>query len=323
MFVTGSIPTFDGARIGRFLAGVGGAGGNVPAMGLISSWFGSRRRGFASGVGVVGSSLGLMLTGPLIPAIITQYGTDGWRISWYVLAALVLVCFVLCVLFLRNKPDRMGLAPIGESQSDTVKRQGDARASPLDWGLVYKSRVLWQLAAIYFAFGYSYITYSTFFIKYLVKEGGFTQAGAGTLWFQIGVVTTISGFFWGAVSDRWGRRLALICVFFLQGASFLSLGLSRDLPSVYFSSLLFAITAWSIPALMAAIAGDVFGARLAPAALGLVTIVFGIGQALAPYTAGAIADSTQSFSLAFIIAGIVAFLGAFGSFAMRRSFSSS
>jgi MFS family permease len=115
------------------------------------------------------------------------------------------------------------------------------------------------------------------------------------------------------VSDRWGRRAGLLCVFFLQGVSFLSFGLSREIAAIYFSAALFAITAWSVPALMAALSGDVFGARLAPAALGLMTIVFGIGQAIGPYLAGAIADATQSFSFAFVIAGVVALIGAGGS----------
>lgn len=39
MAVTGLIPTFGAAVLGRFLAGVGGAGSNVPAMALVSPWF--------------------------------------------------------------------------------------------------------------------------------------------------------------------------------------------------------------------------------------------------------------------------------------------
>ncbi len=138
------------------------------------------------------------------------------------------------------------------------------------------------------------------------------------LWLTIGMVSGISGFIWGSISDRWGRRPALLGVFVLQGCSFLILGLSRDVLVVYLSAGLFAITAWSIPALMAALSGDVFGARLAPAALGLMTIVFGVGQALGPYLAGRIADATRSFSPAFVTAGLVALiLGAGGSFFLR------
>ncbi len=320
MLATGFFPTFESARLGRFFAGVGGAGANVPAMALISAWFGAKRRGLASGAAVAGSSIGLMITGPLIPAILREYGAEGWRASWVVLGALALVVFVICLVFVRNRPDEMGLAPIGESASEVTKRSAENRASSLDWGLVYKSPVLWHLAAIYFAFGFSYIIYSTFFIRHLVKEGGFTLADAGALWFQIGVVTTISGFIWGGISDRWGRRVALLGVFALQGVAFLVFGASHALAPIYVSAALFALTAWSIPALMAALAGDVFGARLAPAALGLMTIVFGIGQAIGPYLAGVIADATQSFSLAFMIAGAVALLlGAGGSLLLRTS----
>jgi MFS family permease len=91
---------------------------------------------------------------------------------------------------------------------------------------------------------------------------------------------------------------------------------------VYLSAALFALTAWSIPALMAALCGDRFGARLAPAALGLITLVFGLGQALGPWLAGAIADATHSFAPAFLVAGATALLvGGGGSLLFLRGVS--
>ena len=317
MIASGLFPVFDAERIARFFTGIGGAGANVPAMALISAWFGAKRRGLANGAGVAGSSIGLIVTGPLIPIILNQYGAEGWRVSWYVLGAMGLVTFVLCAVFLRNRPSELGLAPIGESQAESDKRAFEKKASSLDWGLVYKSKILWQLAAIYFAFGFSYIIYSTFFVRYLVKEAGFDANGAGTLWLQVGIVTTISGFIWGAASDRWGRRLPLIAVFALQGVSFTVFGLSHELPAVYLSAIIFALTAWSVPALMSALAGDIFGARLVPAAFGLMTVIFGIGQIISPTLAGAIADVTGSFAQAFLLAGIFSFLGAASSLALR------
>ena len=287
-------------------------------MALVSAWFGVRRRGVAAGIGVSGSSLGLMVTGPLIPAIRDRYGAEGWRVSWYVLGAIALGIFVLCALFLRNRPEEMGLVPVGDGNAESCQRGTGRNSLFIDLKKVYQSSVLWHLAALYFAFGFSYIIYSTFFIRYLVSEGGLTKATAGLLWLKIGLVSVISGFIWGSVSDRWGRRRALLAVFTLQGLSFLVLGWSRAWPAIYLSAALFAVTAWSIPALMAALAGDIFGARLAPAALGLITIVMGIGQALGPYLAGRIADATHSFSLAFITAGLVALvLGAGGSLLLR------
>ena len=151
----------------------------------------------------------------------------------------------------------------------------------------------------------------------MIGERAFSTSDAGALWFQVGAVSIVSGWMWGAISDRWGRRATLVAVFAAQGAAFLLFGMSRDLIAIYFSGALFALTAWSVPALMAALAGDLFGARGAPAVLGWMTVVFGAGQAIGPWLAGSIADATQSFSAAFITAGVAALFGMLGSFALR------
>jgi MFS family permease len=319
MILTGLVPAFGTACLGRFLAGVGGAGANIPAMGLVSAWFGSRRRGLASGIGVTGSSLALIITGPLIPAIIAAGGVDGWRLGWYTLGVLGLAACMLCAIFLRNRPEDMALVPLGENGDEQARRTTEQLSGALDWGRVYRSRLLWQLALIYFAFGFSYIIYATFFIGHLVLDGGFTPPSAGMLWMQVGFVSLPSGFIWGSISDRFGRKIVLVCVFALQALAFALFGSSNALPIIYASAVLFALTAWSIPALMAALAGDTFGARLAPAALGLMTIIFGLGQALGPWCAGALADTTNSYSVAFVIAGAVALIVGAGGALMVRS----
>jgi MFS family permease len=319
MALTGLFPTFGGACVGRFLAGVGGAGSNMPAMALLSAWFGARRRGMAAGVGATGSSLGLMVTGPLVPAILQHSGETGWRLSWYVLATLTLLVFAFAATWLRDHPSEKNLRAVGESETERNAGSPPARNASVNWGAVYRSGLLWKLAVIYFGFGFSYIIYSTFFVRYLTGEAGFSRTAAGALWFQIGVASIVSGFLWGSVSDRWGRRTALLWVFGLQGTAFVLFGLGRNPACVYGSAALFAITSWSVPALMAALCGDLFGARLAPAALGLITMVFGCGQALGPFLAGLIADATHSFAPAFLLAGGVALsLGAGGSLALQH-----
>jgi len=318
MWATGLCASFVGVAVGRFFTGVGGAGANVPAMGLVAAWFSRRRRGLAAGIGVTGSSLGLMVTGPLVPWILERYGAQaGWRVCWAVFGCLALVVALLCAACLRNRPAELGLQPIGfDAAADGAEAPG---APATSWRSVCASGYLWHLAAVYFAFGFSYIIYSTFFVRHLVRSLGMETGAAGALWLQIGLVSTLSGFVWGAVSDRWGRKFALVCIFALQGVSFLVLGLAQGTPGAYVSAALFALTAWSIPAIMAAIAGDIFGARQAPAALGVMTFVFGLGQAMGPYVGGRLADATQSFSTAFMLAGAVALtLGLGGTLLLRR-----
>ena len=314
MALTGLIPSFGAAGAGRFLAGIGGAGSNVPAMALLSAWFGPNRRGMAAGVGSTGSSLGLMVTGPLVPALLRRGGDTGWRLSWCVLAAMTLLVCAIVAIGLRNHPSEKGLRAVGDSENERPANPTPTGNTALNWSAVYRSGLLWKLAGVYFGFGFSYIIYSTFFVRYLTAEVGFSRAEAGSLWFQIGVGSIVSGFLWGSVSDRCGRRAALLCVFGLQGMAFVLFGFGHSPGCVYGSAVLFALTAWSVPALMAALCGDLFGARLAPAALGWITLVFGGGQALGPYLGGMIADATRSFAPAFMLAGGVALvLGCGGS----------
>lgn len=315
MFLTGAASSFGLALSARTLTGVGSGGSNVPVMGLASAWFAPKRRGMATGILVTGSSLGLLITGGLVPRIIARCHDLGWRYSWYILGIAVVALAILAYALLRNRPEEKGLTAIGlDDDAPPPTRSG---ASSLQWGLVYRSRPLWQLAGIYFMFGFSYIIYATFFATYLVDEGGLTQGAAGALWSLVGLVSIVSSFIWGAASDLWGRRIGLALVYGLQGLSFLVFAVVRSTPGYYASALLFALTAWSIPAIMAAACGDYLGPALAPAALGLITVVFGIGQAIGPYVGGTIADATGSFAIAFLLAALAAFAGATGSLLLR------
>jgi MFS family permease len=186
-------------------------------------------------------------------------------------------------------------------------------ASPLNWRLVYGSRRVWHLAALYSAFGFSYVIYATFFVRYLTGEAGIALQRAGSLWSLVGLISVASGFAWGTVSDRLGRRFSLALVFLLQAASFLIFGLWRDPAGFLLSALLFSVTAWSVPALMAATVGDIVEPRLAPAVFGFVSLFLSTGQAAGPFVAGRIAAAAGSFSVAFVTAGLAALAGCIGS----------
>lgn len=78
---------------------------------------------------------------------------------------------------------------------------------------------------------------------------------------------------------------------------------------VWYPAVMFGLTAWSIPTIMAATSGDFFGPRLAPAGLGFITLFLGIGQALGPALGGFMADVTHSFTLPFLVAGGISLAG--------------
>jgi len=327
MLLTGTAANLGSALIWRAVTGVGSGASNVPVMALMPAWFSARRRGLAAGVAVAGSSIGLMVTGPLIPRILIAYESNGWRVSWYALGAIILVVGALSWLLLRNHPSEKGLAPVGSTEISKPQSQtlapalrsgpiGSAGVSNLQWGLVYRSLTVWHLALVYAAFGFSYIIYMTFFTKYLSAEGSYTKEAAGNLFMMMGVVSTLCGV-WGVVSDRIGRRWALVIVYLIHATAYALFATWRTPFGFTLSAALFGLVAWSVPAITSAACGDIVGPRLAPTALGFVTLFFGIGQALGPSVAGSMADSAHSFVPAFWLAAGVAAVGAAGAASLR------
>jgi MFS family permease len=313
MLLSGLANSYPVALIARTLTGIGSAGTNIPVMALVAVWFSPRRRGLATGIAVSGASIGLVMTGLLVPGILRKFGPEGWRQAWFVFAAFALLVAVVGLILLRNTPAQKGLAPVGSKGNQSEEGSAVAGAVPkpaLNWSLLYKSRQIWHLAGIYVLFGFSYVIYATFFVDYLTSEAGFPISRAGSLWSAIGMVSIVSGFIWGSVSDRLGRKYGLALVFLLQAASYALFGLWRSVPGFYLSALFFALTAWSVPAIMAASAGDLLGARMAAAAFGFISLLLSVGQALGPFVAGRIAAESGSYSYSFIAAAVAAVLGA-------------
>lgn len=283
------------------LTGLGSGAANVPVMGLVSSWFSRNRRGRAAGFIVIGSGFAIIISGKLIPTVNRIIGPEGWRVSWLILSATVVLIAFLSYLLLRDKPEEKGLKPVGGES--TVSPAAAAERGKQN---IYTSGTMYYLGTIYFLFGYTYVIYATFIVTSLVKERGFSETVAGDFWAWVGLLSLFSGPVFGTLSDRMSRKSGLIIVFSLQTLSYLLA--ASGLPGVflYLSIGFYGIVAWSIPSIMAAAVGDYVGARKAAAAFGLVTFIFGFGQISGPAIAGLLAEKTGSFSGSFYMAAFFA-----------------
>ena len=77
MALTGLSQGFAEAAGWRLVTGIGTGLTNVPATALAGAWFARRMRGVASGVVVSGSSIGLIVAGPLVPRVLAATGPTG------------------------------------------------------------------------------------------------------------------------------------------------------------------------------------------------------------------------------------------------------
>ncbi len=306
MLMTGFAKGFILVALWRGLTGIGSGASNVPVMGLLSSWFSKRKRGFATGIVSSGSSLALILLGPSVPPLLSAFGDNGWRVCWFLYGGITILIALGALILLRNHPSEKGLKPLGESEDERNAANPVITVQP-GFGSVYSSPVVWFMGLIYV----------TFFFKHLIAEGGYSSEAAGNLFMLIGWLSLFCGVVWGTVSDYIGRKYTLAIVYMIQAVSFSLFALWSEPAGFLISTILFGLTAWSIPAIMAATCGDVLGAKMAPAALGFITLFFGIGQSLGPSVAGALADAAGSFNPAFLLASGIAFLGALGSLFLR------
>jgi MFS family permease len=309
MILTGFAETFGFAFSMRLLTGLGNGAAYVPAMALGSAWFAVERRGFATGIVSAGIGGGTMIAGLVVPVILGVYGIEGWRFAWYYLGGAVLVIAGVAALLVRSRPDEMGLRQVGARDDAEAPKASHGAAGSLQWDRIYRMAAVWYLGVVYFMYGFSYIIYMTFFAAYLVKEIGLDAGEAGRLWATVGGLSIFCGVIWGGLSDKLGRAGGAALAYLVLAIAYGIFAIFPMRAGFYVSATVFGLTAWSIPTIMAATAGDYVGPRLAPAGLGFVTLFFGIGQALGPWLGGYLADITLSFRWPFLLACGVSLVG--------------
>jgi len=315
LFLTGLSGSFTSAFFMRLITGMGNGGAVVPMMALTATWFAAGKRGLAAGILTMGTGLGLSIVGIVLPYVMAQFGADGWRYGWFLLGVIVFALSFVCRALLRDNPADKGTSMYGGHEE--VKSRAAVTFFSA-WGDVVREKEIWKLGAVYFMFGFSYIIYVTFFVAYLTSEAALTSQKAGQIFALLGLASIFSGTLWGALSDVLGRRYGSLLAYLTIALSFLMLALWRSSPGFYVSSIVFGISLSSIPAIMAAAVGDSIGGKLAPAALGLITLIFGIGQSLGPAVAGYLKDMTGTFAWAFILSAVVSLMGAAGSMLLRK-----
>ncbi len=278
------------------LTGMASALANVSTMGLISVWFASAKRGRAAGLVVSGSGFAIITSGKLVPYL-NAISNDGWRLSWAVLGGIVLVVAVICFLVLRDRPQDLGLQPVGSVATDGAD-YGTGLGQPME----VRAGVLYHCAAIYFLFGFTYVIYATFIVTTLVQEWGMSEALAGNFWAWAGFLSIFSGPVFGTLSDRFGRKQTLVAVFAIQAMAYLFIALHMGDLFLYLSIACYGIVVWSVPSIMAAMVGDYVGGQRAIHVFAFVTFVFGLGQVMGPSVAGILAEMSGSFSSSYFLA---------------------
>lgn len=307
---TGLSPTYMVSLGAQFIAGLAVGIACVGIMAIPASWFMPRKRGRSIGVMGVGTGIGTTLSSLVLPWVIVLYADRGWRISWYLVGLTVVFLSVIVYIFLRDKPEDIGLDPL-KIISVEAKNEKKEKGS-------YSSATLWILCLIQLVWGIAYSIYYTFFVVRLTNEVGLNLNAAGTLWAVVGFVSIPSGLMGGLFSDLVGRKWGIFAVILALTISSVGIALTRMTFSLYLFGMIGGLAFNGVPPIIAAACQDSFEQTWIANAIGLTLVFSALGQAIGPWFGGFLADTTGSFVWVYMAAASLFIVGAWLSLALKR-----
>ena len=270
--------------------------GPVIASGVVARWF-SKRRGTALSVLGSASMTGMSL---LVPAVTWLILTTGWRTTYMVIAAGILVIVLpLCLWVVRDSPESVGLSPDG-----VIPKVGGGAvaAERVSAGEALQTLAFWQLAGSFFTCGFSMSLLSAHGIPMLTDHGYspmFASWALGVLGgSSIGFTVML-----GALSDRFGRRPVLAAIYAGRVFIFAGFFLIRDDPTaILVVAVLGGITMAGTGSMTSALTADIYGRFSVSSVFGLIFLVHQTGSALGSWLAGALFETTGGYGAAYALA---------------------
>ena len=262
----------------RFVAGLS-AGLAFVAGGLLTTGLAQRypeRSSVMLGIFYAGPGIGIFISGLIIPFLMAYLGDGSWPYAWAVLALLAAPLAMLL---------------IGARGQNVTVYKPNQKTNP--YRVNYKA--MSGILAGYLFVGAGYIAYMTFMIAWVQNSGGGAMLQSA-FWFVIGL---------GAIASPW--VCAGIQKKVLHGYGFALLSLITLIASLLpiFSSgtTLLMVSAASFGCAFFAVVASttVYVRRNLPsqgwaAAIGMMTVMFSIGQIVGPVLIGFINDLTHNLS---------------------------
>ena len=275
------------------IAGFFGAMANISVMTYITQIVPKAIKGKATGIIVMGIGSSIIFSGMIVPLFDKFYDEFSWRISWFSFAVII---FIISFIIKKGLSFPLHVITTSINSNYSLKK-------------TFSDKRFLQVASIYLLFGVTYVVYMTFFILAAEVKWQVSTEVSGIFWTLLGFASLLSGPIFGAIADKLGNYKTLSLIFFIQVIAHAILSFNAPITLVWFSALLFGISAWGVPTIMAILSSELFGTTHTAKILSFVTIFFAIGQIVGPVGAGYIVDVSGDFAYTFLVSSSLAFIG--------------
>jgi MFS family permease len=281
--------------------------GPIPHQLIVSHWF-RRNRGKAMGVVYVGNGL-MGSVGSLLVKPLTEH--FGFRTALVVLGAIVLICWPIAMLVLRDKPADLGQYPDGDNAPPPEAALDSHSFTDLLSNYSFWLLLIGSFCAI------GAVGAINFHMKFVFLDAGFaTGTVADSAWRTASVLilwSSVAGrLLVGGLADRFSKKWVMTGTFGLVAATIPTLLLVRPGHEtlLYVFAVLFGFGLGADYMLIPLMAAEQFGVNSLSRALAIILPVNTIGQTWIPFFVSLLRDRFGSYSIAMNVVLSVALIGA-------------
>lgn len=297
MFATGFVTSIPALYLTYgLILGLGIGAGYGTATALTVKWF-PDKKGLAGGLTAAGFGGGAIILAPIATAMIDSMGIS----STFRTLGVVLLVFIVGASFIMDNP------PTAEKTADT-QAVSAVSSNDITFKEMLKESNFWILWTVYiFA-----ATSGMMIIGHAANIANTYSLGDGAFVVMIvGLANTLGRVFWGSVSDRIGRYKTVLAMFVVSAAGLILVNLSETIGAVLgitglvFIALSFGGFLGSFPGITA----ENWGSTNSATNYGWMFTAYGIAAVVGPSIGSNIREASGSYSLALIIATVMAVLG--------------
>jgi len=280
---------------------------------VATRWF-VTQRGLVIGMFGASTSAGQLV---FVPALMLMATLLGWRTSSLILGGLALLAIIPVLIWMRDDPADVGLAPLGAPLHTTPIRAGGGERGVMTRAV--RNLEFWLLAGTFFICGATSTgLIGTHLIPY-AHDHGIAQTTAATMLALMGAMNFVGTLGSGWLTDRYDPRKLLAIYYSFRGVSLLFLPFVTEPVGLAAFSILFGLDYIATVPPTTALVADNFGRRNVGTVYGWVFCAHQVGAALAAWTGGIARDTLGDYALAFLVAGALAMAGALLALRIKRS----
>jgi predicted MFS family arabinose efflux permease len=299
-----------------FVVGAGsGMAATVLGAAVATRWF-TARRGLVMGLLTASTATGQLIFLPALAAAVTE---RGWRAAPWVVAIACALSVPIIAWWMRDDPKEVGQRPYGESGKPTDEMAPTPIGNPATRALAVladavRVRDFWLLAGSFFVCGASTNGLIGTHLVAAAFDCGIPEVRAASLLAVMGLFDLVGTTASGWLSDRFNCRYLLFGYYGLRGLSllFLPQALLGPVAGLGVFAVIYGLDWIATVPPTVRLTAEVFGREKASIVFGWVVASHQIGAAFAAFAAGALRTEFGTYAPAFIGAGALCVIAAFG-----------